>query len=84
MTKASRTQFPDNRNGLPVRARGKVALGWTALVILLLAAILTPFLLFERQVEAALGAVFAAALLTTFAPAARAARVQPAEALRYE
>jgi membrane protein DedA with SNARE-associated domain len=61
MTKASWTQFPDNRNGLPIRARGKVALGWTALVILLLAAILTPFLLFERQIEAALGAVFAAA-----------------------
>ena len=29
-------------------------------------------------------AVFAAALLTTLAPAARAARVYPAEALRYE
>jgi putative ABC transport system permease protein len=29
-------------------------------------------------------AVYVAALLTTFAPAARAARVQPAEALRYE
>lgn len=29
-------------------------------------------------------AVYAAALLTTFAPAARASRVQPAEALRYE
>ena len=28
--------------------------------------------------------VFAAALLTTLAPAARAARVRPAEALRYE
>ena len=61
MTKASRTQFPDNRSDPPIRSRGKVALGWTALVILLLTAILTPFLLFERQVEAALGAVFAAA-----------------------
>ena len=54
-------QFPDNQAGPAIRSRGKVALGWTALVVLLLAAILTPFLLFERQVEAALGAVFAAA-----------------------
>ena len=54
-------QFPHNQTGPAVRSRGKIALGWTALVILLLAAILTPFLLFERQVEAALGAVFAAA-----------------------
>jgi uncharacterized membrane protein YdjX (TVP38/TMEM64 family) len=58
MTKASSSQFPDHLEGPRTRSRGKVALGWTALAVLLLAAILTPFLLFERQVEIALAATF--------------------------
>jgi uncharacterized membrane protein YdjX (TVP38/TMEM64 family) len=60
MTKASGAQFPDHPAGSVTPSRGKTVLGWTALIILLLAAILTPFLLFERQIETALGAAFAA------------------------
>ncbi len=53
-------QFPDPAAAVARRSRGKIGLGWTALIVLLLAAILTPFLMFERQIEAALGGAFAA------------------------
>ncbi len=53
-------QFPDNPGDTVPRKRGAVALGWTALIILLLAVILTPFLMFEGQIETTLGAAFAA------------------------
>jgi uncharacterized membrane protein YdjX (TVP38/TMEM64 family) len=60
MTKASGAQFPDHPPGPATRSRGKTVLGWTALIVLLLTAILTPFLLFERQIETGLGGAFAA------------------------
>ncbi len=61
MTKASGTQFPDNQSDPIAPKRGVIVLRWTALIVLLLAAILVPFLLFEGQIETALGAAFAAA-----------------------
>jgi 3-dehydroquinate synthase len=61
MIKASGTQITDNPIAPATASRGKVAVRWAALIILLLAVILAPFLLFERQVESALGAAFAAA-----------------------
>lgn len=61
MGKALRAEFPQNPSG-PVRpGRGGAALRWTLLIVLLLAAILIPFLLFERQVTQGLTAAFTAA-----------------------
>ncbi len=61
MSKASGMQFPDDPRDSAERKRRRVGARWAVLIVLLLAAILVPFLLFERQVEAALGAAFAAA-----------------------
>lgn len=54
-------QFPHKPRAAVSRSRGKNVLGWTALILLLFAAILAPFLMFERQVEISLAATFGAA-----------------------
>lgn len=61
MSKPLRATFPAGPSA-PRPAGGRAAvLRWTALIIVLLAAILTPFLLFERQVTEILARAFAAA-----------------------
>ena len=61
MTKASRAEIPVHPTGAPP-GRGKAApWRWALLIGLLLAAILVPFLVFEKQVGELLGAAFQAA-----------------------
>lgn len=61
MSKASRVEIPVHpSDSAPRRAKG-ASWRWLLLIVLLLAAILVPFLLFERPIGAFLGAVFDAA-----------------------